>query len=252
MSTYSNKLRVGNITSSEIHRLMKPGKSKGSFSVDADSYIQEINRERRLMRPIEIETDARPLSWGRCVERRVFDLLPLEYTLCSDQTIQHPTIDYWCGSPDATTEILLAEVKAPLTLTSFCQMVDPWFDKDSNTWYDGLTIEALRGGHRDGDKFFWQCTSNAILTGKKMAQIAVYVPYEDEIEEIKLLSEGIPEFYWIWANEKEKMPYLIRDGHYKNLNLIEWYVMQRDIDALTERVLECGKKLIPWPKPIEK
>ena len=34
-------IRNGNFTSSEIFRLMKPGKAKGSWSVDAQTYIDE-------------------------------------------------------------------------------------------------------------------------------------------------------------------------------------------------------------------
>jgi len=55
-------IRNGNFTSSEIFRLMKPGKAKGSYSVDVQTYIDECNRERRLRRSIEVQTDARPLT----------------------------------------------------------------------------------------------------------------------------------------------------------------------------------------------
>lgn len=236
-------IRNGNFTSSEIFRLMKPGKAKGSFSVDADTYIQECNRERRLMRSIEVQTDARPLSWGKCVEKRAFDVLGLEYTLCSDKTIQHPDIPWWCGSPDATTSEIVSDLKCPLTLTSFCQMVDPYYE-GKNLIHEALTIEAVRENHRDGDKFFWQIVSNAVLTGKKKGQLIVYVPYLDELDEIKTIADGNPDYYWIWAAEVEKLPYLIKGGHYKNINVIEFDIMDRDVNALTTRVIECGEMLI--------
>lgn len=236
-------IRNGNFTSSEIFRLMKPGKAKGSFSVDADTYIQECNRERRLMRSIEVQTDARPLSWGKCVEKRAFDVLGLEYTLCSDKTIQHPDIPWWCGSPDATTSEIVSDLKCPLTLTSFCQMVDPYYE-GKNLIHEALTIEAVRENHRDGDKFFWQIVSNAVLTGKKKGQLIVYVPYLDELDEIKTIADGNPDYYWIWTAEVEKLPYLIKGGHYKNINVIEFDIMDRDVNALTTRVIECGEMLI--------
>jgi|SRR5688572_3435450 len=236
-------IRNGNFTSSEIFRLMKPGKAKGSWSVDADTYIRECNQERRLMRSIEVQTDARPLTWGKCVEKRAFNVLGLEYTLCSNVTIQHPDITWWCGSPDSTTSEIVSDLKCPMTLTSFCQMIDPYYE-GKNLIHEGLTIEAVRENHRDGDKFFWQIVSNGVLTGRKKGQLIVYVPYEDELEEIKTIADGNPDYYWIWAAEKEKLPYLIRGGHYKNINVIEFDIMERDVNALTSRVLECGEQLI--------
>lgn len=248
-TVYSNPLRVGSFTSSEIFRLMKPGKAKGSYSVDADTYIQECNWERKLGRPIDNEVDARPLSWGRACEPIAFDRLPTDYTLCSDQTIQHPTIPYWVGSPDAVTEDACADLKCPMTLKSFCQIFEPYYDpKTGGLLHEAGTIEAVRENHRDGDKFFWQIVSNCVLTGKRKGRLIIFVPFEDELEEIRQSIEGNPDYYWIWTADKEKMPYLIRNGQYKNINVIDFDVLQRDVDELTNRVLECGKKLIPWPE----
>jgi len=236
-------IRNGNFTSSEIFRLMKSGKAKGSWSVDAYTYIEECNRERRLGRSIEVVTDARPLSWGKCVEKRAFDVLGLEYTLCSDVTIQHPTIPFWLGSPDATDPIAVSDLKCPLTLTSFCQMVDPYYE-DHKLVHEGLTIEAVRENHKDGDKFFWQIVSNGILTGRKKGKLIVYVPYYEELEEIKSIADGNPDYYWIWSADESKLPYLIKGAHYKNINVIKFDILQRDVDALTTRVLEAGEYLI--------
>lgn len=237
-----SEIRIGNFTSSEIFRLMKPGKAKGSYSVDAQTYIDECNRERRLGRSIEVQTDARPLSWGKCVEKRAFNVLGLEYTLCSNVTIQHPTIQYWVGSPDATTKVAVADLKCPLTLTSFCQLVDPYIE-DGKVVHEALTIEAVRANHRDGEKFYWQLVSNAVLTNRDKGELIIYAPYEWELEEIKTLADGNPDYYWIWAAEKNKLPYVIEGKHYKNVNVIAFDIPKEDKDRLTERVLECGKKL---------
>ena len=238
-----NASRNGNFTSSEIFRLLKPGKAKGSFSEDTQTYIDECNRERRLKRSIEVQTDARPLTWGKCVEKRAFDVLGIEYTLCSNVTIQHPEIPYWLGSPDATTDEVVCDLKCPMTLTSFCQLVDPYIEK-GNTIHEALTIEAVRENHRDGEKFFWQIVSNAVLTGKKKGELIIYVPYLEELEEIKSIADGNPDYYWIWSADNEKLPYLLKEGEYKNINVIPFDILQRDIDTLTERVLEAGKLLI--------
>jgi hypothetical protein len=224
---------------------MKPGRSKGSYSVDADTYIKECNQERRLLRSIEVQADACPLTWGKCIERRAFDVLGIEYTLCSDKTLQHPDIPFWVGSPDAVTDLTVDDIKCPMTLTSFCNLLDPYYD-GKNLVHEGGTIEAVRENHRDGEKFFWQIVSNGVLTGKKKGQLIVYVPYLDELEEIKTLADGNGDYYWIWSSENEKLPYLIRGSHYKNINVIEFDILQRDIDALTNRVLECGEQLINY------
>ncbi len=241
--------RNGNFTSSEIFRLMKKGKGKDSWSVEADSYIAECNMERRLGRSVETQIDARPLSWGKCVERRAFNVLGLDYTLRSSETIQHPEIPFWWGSPDATTRFACSDLKCPLTLISFCQMLDPYYD-NGKLVHEGLSIEAVRENHKEGDKYFWQIVSNCILTGKRIGQLIVYVPYLEELEEIKTLADGNPDYYWRWSADQEKLSYLIKGGHYKNINVIEFDILQRDVDALTERVIECGKRLIEIETPI--
>lgn len=222
---------------------MKPGKVAGSYSVDADTYIYECNLERKLKRSIDKEIDSRAPTWGNCVERRGFDQLGIEYRLCSQETIQHPDISWWAGTPDALTTSTVADIKCPFTLLSFCQLLDPYIEK-GKIIHDGMTIQAVRENHKDGDKFYWQLVSNGILTKRDYARLIVYCPYLDELEEIKTLADGNPDYYWIWASDNEKLPYLLRDGLYKNLNVIEFEIPKEDKQRLTDRVVECGKKLI--------
>jgi len=204
---------------------------------------KETGSYNKLHALLTEKTDARPLIWGKCVEKPAFDVLGLEYTLCSDKSIQHPTIPFWVGSPDAVTDTVVADLKCPQTLTSFCQMLEPYYE-DGKLVHEAMTIEAVRENHKDGDKFFWQIVSNAVLTGKKKGELIIYVPYFDELETIRARAEGVPEYYWIFYCDAEKLPYLVREGDYKNINVIQFDIMQRDVDFLTERVLECGKKLI--------
>lgn len=236
-------IRNGKFTSSEIFRLMKSGRAKGSRSVDFYTYVNEVNQERRLGRSIEVQTYARPLSWGKCVEKRAFDVLGLEYTLCSNLTIVHPEIDCWAGSPDAVDSEAVSDLKCPLTLTSFCNMVDGYYERGQLV-HDALTIEAVRENHNDGDKFYWQIVSNAILTKKNKGKLICYVPYLRELDEIKTLADGNPAYYWIWAADNEELPYLIEGGHYKNINMIEFDILQSEKDSLTNAVLEAQKLLI--------
>lgn len=237
---------------------MKPGKAKGSWSVDADVYVDECNWEREAGRSIEVESNAKPLSWGKCCESVAFENIGTEYTLCSNDTIQHPTIPHLVGTPDAYTETIVADLKCPMQLMSFRKMIAPAYDdKTGALIHEALTIEALRHNHKDGDKFFWQVVSNAILLRAvkglniTKGQIIVFVPYEEQLDEIRQMAEGNPDYYWIWSsipNKINEVPYLISGGKYKNTSIIEFDIFESDVQALTNRVIECGEKLIPWPE----
>jgi hypothetical protein len=101
MSVLNNEIRIGNFTSSEIVALTKKGKGAMGFGAPAITYIEETNMERRLGRSLTDESRARPLTWGKLLESRAFDLLPLEYSLSSQDSIQHPTIPYWSETKKA-------------------------------------------------------------------------------------------------------------------------------------------------------
>jgi hypothetical protein len=196
-----NNIRIGNISSSEGAVAMmgegkrdmtpeelaaRPKKGKGSstttisdITVMPDSalkYIQECNWERRLGRSIEKESNARPLTWGKAMETRVFDLLGMSYQLVSEETLAHPEIPYWVGSPDANKfdeGRTVIDIKCPITLKSFCQLVEPLYMKgpdgkilmmkeENGQWVlDGWqAINHIRNTHTDGEKYYWQLVSN--------------------------------------------------------------------------------------------
>lgn len=241
----NNSARIGNFTSSEIVALTAKARDKKSFGTAALTYIEETNMERRLCRSLTDEVNARPLTWGKLLEYHVFDQLGLEYQLISNETIVHPEINYWSGSPDGETEDSVSDIKCPLTLKSFCQLVQPI--------YDGLTgidaMAAIRENHKDGEKFYWQLVSNAILLKKKFAELIVYMPYLSEIPAIKMLASAVDgdkasKHYWIAMALDDELPFLIDGGYYKNLNIIRFEVPESDKKLLTDCVLEAGKMLI--------
>lgn len=263
----TNQPRIGNFTSSEIvaltstgsrpmteeelaaHKKANPKSRKTTIQSwpgeAAKTYISETNMERRLGRSLTDESSARPLTWGKLLEARVNDLLGLEYTMCSTETIVHPDVLYWAGSPDVTKNDTVGDVKCPMTLKSFCQLVDPL--------YNGLTgIEAMneiRDTHKDGDKFYWQLVSNAILTNKPFAELIVYMPYLSELDAIKLMAQNVQgdqmgKHYWIAMAQEEELPYILDGGYYKNLNIIRFEVPEADKKLLTECVLKGGQELI--------
>lgn len=243
----NNTNRIGNFTSSEIVALTSEGKTKGTFSKPALTYIDETNFERLLGRSISDEQTAKPLTWGKLLEGRVFDLLGLQYILSSQDTIVHPDIDFWAGSPDGKTADgeTVIDIKCPITLKSFCQLVKPLCMGLSGE----VAMKHIRDNHKDGEKYFWQLVSNSILEKTKYAELIVYMPYKSELEEIKALAQSVPsdmlsKYYWIAMAQDGELPYINDNGYYKNINIIRFEVHQEYRDWLTMKVQEAGKMLI--------
>jgi hypothetical protein len=260
-----NKHRGGNFTSSKIVALLSMGSREMTEEELADykkanpkgrkktieswpgkaalTYIDEKKMERRLGRSLSTETNARATSWGSLVETRVFDLLGLEYTLTSKQTLLHPHYPFWAGSPDAEKKNTVPDFKCPLTLKSFCQLVDPL--------YRGLSgidaINAVREEHEDGDTYYWQIVSNACIKGYDFGELIVYMPYLAELLEIKEMADRdqTGKYKWISYAEFDELPYLLPNGYYKNLNVIRFEIPKADKELLTMRVEQAGKLLMP-------
>lgn len=265
----NNKLRTGNFTSSEIvaltttgsremteqefmdHKKQFPKSRKKTIESwpgkPALTYIEETKMERRLGRSLTDEVNARPLIWGKLIESRVFDLLGLEYVLTSQETTQHPTIPYWVGSKDGIKHDegkTVMDIKAPLTLKSFCQLVDPL--------YNGLTgmdaMNIIRDNHKDGDKYYWQLVSNSIIEETQFAELIVYVPYFSELPEIRHMAGNVSgdqmgKHYWIAMAQDDELPFLLDGGYYKNLNVIRFEVPEADKALLTDCVKKAGEML---------
>lgn len=244
----NNVARIGNFTSSEIVALTKKAKDGKNFGAPALTYIAETNMERRLGRSLTDEATAKPLTWGKLLELKVFDDLGMEYILSSTETDVHPSIPYWAGSKDGIKfdeGRTVADIKAPITLKSFCQLVDPL--------YEGLTgmdaMNAVRDNHKDGDKYYFQLVSNAIINDCRFAELIVYMPYASDIEDIKFRASNVSgtqmgKHYWISMAGDDELPYLPDGGYYKNLNIIRFEVPAADKLALTKDVLRAGEMLI--------
>lgn len=247
----NNIARCGNFTSSEIVALTKKAKNQKDFGAPALTYIEETNFERKLGRSIDDEKTAKPLTWGKLVEGRVFNLLGLEYTLSSTETDVHPSIPFWSGSKDGQKFDeggTVIDIKSPITLKSFCQLVDPLYQGLAGT----DVINAIRDNHKDGDKYYWQLVSNAIINGCRYAELIVYMPYKSELEDIKLMAQRVDgaeasKHYWIAMAGEDELPFLLDGGYYKNLNIIRFEVPAADKELLTECVLRAGEKLIKRP-----
>ena len=233
-------MRTGNFTSSEIVALMSTGKKEGSFGAPALTYINECNIERRLGRPLESEQSARATTWGKLCEKHVFNILPLEYSAISHETVIHPDFDFWAGTPDSICyedEKTVGDIKCPFTLKSFCQLVDAW---------ELGGIAGIRNQHKDGDKFYWQIVSNAILTGCIHGELIVYCPYNTELVQIRELAL-IDDLNWILYAEDNELPWIYEGGFYKNLYKFRFPIPDEDKIKLTKRVELAGEQLV---KPI--
>lgn len=277
MELVNNKLRFGNFTSSEIYRLMGNGtremtieekeshkkefpksqkrtiEDESILTEKALTYIREKNMERRLQRSIDSENNAKPLMWGKFCEKLVFDLIGTVRKISSTDTIVHPKIKYWSGTPDAENieEDTVEDIKCPWTLRSFCNLVQPLYDG-----LDGMeAMNALRFGytdkngnvnkpHDDAEKYYWQLISNSILTGRKNASLIIYCPFESEIEIIKRLADGDENAYFITFDRSEMLPYIKDNGYYSNINIITFEVPKEDKKRLQKKILLAGKKLL--------
>jgi hypothetical protein len=241
MSIINNLHRIGNFTSSNICKLLSKGKAAGSMGKPALTYIEERNMERILGRSITTESDARNLQWGKMCESLVFEQLSMSYTLCSQETLQHPTIPYWTGSPDGVSADAVIDIKCPMTLKSYFLLTQ---GENIYSMIDGFSKQgASFGEHSDGDKYYWQLISNAILTGKKYAELIVFMPYLSQLQGIRDEAEfqGIN---WIKYASDDELPYIHEGKGLTNITTIRFEVPQKDIDALTAAVTEAGKLLI--------
>lgn len=242
MAITENKNRIGNFTSSEIWKLMKEGKTKGSFGAPALTYIQEKKFERKIKRSLDVEAESKPMKWGKFLESRVHNLLPLSYKHVYDETLMHEIIDCWSGSPDEISipESTVCDVKC-LQPKKFCETVDDLTDAIAKN-----DISIFRDNHPDK---YWQLTSNAIITGMQNIELIVYMPYESELQEIRdSVADYDGDDQWkyrfIAESDKSELAYLPNDSEYKNLNIFRFALDQKDAALLTQTVLRAKVELL--------
>lgn len=240
MSDTKTVTRYGNFSSSNIHKLCTSDK-QGNFGVPAKKYIKQCMYERALQRPINGEVTARETSYGKVAERVAFDLLPSDYKHIGDETrYVHPDFPYWVGVPDLIKTGCNSEVKAPTSLEKFCDKLFA-ISQGWETFKDEFPEDA------------WQLVSNNILlnaNGVKCDTVEAinFVSYYEDLPMImnklqELGWEEKTEFRWLKYADFKELPYLIKEGKYKNLNVAEFTIPQVDKDFLTHRVELAGKLL---------
>lgn len=227
MSVRANQNRIGNITSSNCWKLFAtPAKVK--------TYITELKYERRLGRPLSTEVEARPLTWGKLCESVAFNLIGTEYTLNSHDTLCHPEIPQWTGTPDGQKKDCVHDIKCPYTLKSFCELVEIIESGDP---------EKLKS---DKPEYYWQLVSNSVLLGTTHAELIVYCPYFEDLGVIKHAAQNVQaqdlyKYYWIGSANEEELPYIIKGGEYSDINKFMFEVPQSDKDLLVKKITETLK-----------
>jgi hypothetical protein len=253
----SSPIRAGRFTSSEIANLLTVDKTGKEFGKPAITYIAQTNKERRLGRSLTNDVTAHSLSWGKAVESHVFNLLGLEYSLTSQETDLHPVYgDFWAGSKDGEKEDTVIDIKCPMTLDSFCGIVDPLYEGYEGREAIMMSMQGYFGkdgmfhpAHKSIEDYFWQLVSNAIINNKKYAELIVYVPFKSELDIIKAHVQDLDideqwRYKWIYDADADQLPHILDNGYYNNLNVIRFEVTQEDRDRLTEAVVKASNLLI--------
>lgn len=227
-----NTSRNGKVTSSQCYRLMGAPKPR-------NTYTQEIKWERKLKRSIDTGGGTKDAVWGIFLEPVVHDLLGFGYETHGQDTIQHPTIAHWAGSPDCTNkdEKVVADIKC-YQPKNFCKYVDTL----------SLGMDAWK---YEFEKEYWQLVSNAILTNSDFIEAIVYMPYEKDLEALRERAAGMDDEPWkyrfIYELPKEQLAVLPDDSGYKDLNIFRFEVRQEDKIALTEAIMALEPILVPYP-----
>ncbi len=153
--------RRGMFTSSEIHRLMSDPKNKSEqISEGAKTYVMECIAEEIGAYYPEIETDA--MRWGKEHEAtaRYYFEKRTGIKLIVPPFIKHPGCDFWGGSPDGLSVdgTCVVEIKCPFNTgihLSYC-LIDERHDLPKN--------------------YYWQCISNALVSGAKTVYFVSFDP----------------------------------------------------------------------------
>lgn len=265
MEKLSN-IRIGRVTSSEISALTSNGKAKGEPGAPFFTYVEECRMERFFKQKLENDIEVKAFSWGKLCERIVHNMLGFEYEFHSNTTIVHPKHKEWAGSPDGSkgmqfvelfekegvytfdgTKIkkcdTITDMKCPLTRKGFYNLIKhlyifDGFDATPRKEVNGNEIiQLIRKDTKEGEKYYWQLVSNACITKAKYAELIVFMPYYEQLEEIKQYNESLEEPYWLVARAKDdELPYIYKESGIKNLNIIRFEVPIEDKIFLEQRV----------------
>lgn len=236
-----NKDRIGNFTSSQIFNLCAVNKD-GSYSSAYYTYIGKKIRERKMKRSLDMGKYGTSMAWGKFLEKRVNDNLPLNYQMLHKSTKIHPKFDYVAGSVD----FLVPKVKV-----SELKCYEP--DKFS-AYVSALMTYDLEYIKKEFAQEYWQMLNNSQIHKTPKMEAIVYMPYESEMEDIRALAED-PEYLsaigmmpwetrFIVEKPDSQLAVLPNDSAFKNLNIFEFDVPIKDVIFLNKNIISGGKLLL--------
>ncbi|MES2864132.1 MAG: hypothetical protein V4666_08445 [Bacteroidota bacterium] len=225
------------------------------------TYVEECIIERFYKHSLENDVEVKAMAWGKLCEPIVHNLLSNEYILHSEDTEIHPDYPEWRGTPDGTKLVTsieinedgtykvicdtVTDIKCPLSRKGHYNLIRRLYD-----FVDGIMaikkqnidgneiIQQIRKDSKEGEKYYWQLVSNACILGARFAELIVFMPYYEELEDIQLYNSQLAEPYWLVARAKDgELPYIDRETGIENVNIIRFEVPQCDKDYLESRVI---------------
>lgn len=236
-------IRSGKFTSSEIYYLLSNGKKSGEYGKPFYTYIKKKAQELKLGASLSSGDGGKACKWGSFVENWIMferaDILGLEYTLTPKSTklMRGNLGKYWAGSKDGLNNNSRAviDLKCPFTLDSFCDFADC------------KNIDEVRLYHRDGEKYYWQLVSNSILDNVNNAELIIFVPTFEQVQEIMAYAANgnhdVNDSYFIGNAKDGDLPYITEKSKYHNLVKFEFDIPREDKDLLISRV-EVASKIL--------
>lgn len=250
----SNK-RISTATSSTIVSLIAEGRSANSIGSPFFTYVEECRYERSLLQNLESEIEVLATEWGKLVESFVHKKLPKEYKFHSNQTKSHSKYPVWVGTPDGSKyKVILkklvldaiTDIKCPLTKKAFCQLVSGLYKELPNGGVEKIenvdmkkALSKLIDKAKDGKKFYWQLVSNACIFGTKYAELIVFMPFKQTLDEIVKYNDNLEVGSWLVASassKDNKLPYILKESGYEEINIIRFEVPISDKIFLEKRV----------------
>jgi hypothetical protein len=239
--------RIGTATSSSIVSLVSEGRSANSIGSPFFTYVEECRYERSLLQNLESEIEVLATEWGKLVESFVHKKLP------KDDTKQHPKYPVWVGTPDGSKyKVILkklvldaiTDIKCPLTKKAFCQLVSGLYEELPEGGVKKIdnpdmkkALSKLIDKAKDGKKFYWQLVSNSCIFNTKYAELIVFMPYFQTLEEIIKYNDNLPESsYKVAFARPGQLPFILKESGYEEINTIRFEVPIADKLFLEKRV----------------
>lgn len=261
-----SNIRIGTATSSTIVSIVANGTAKGSIGSPFFTYVEECRFERGLLQNLESDIEVLACDYGKIVEHFVHERLPKDYKFHSNKTKEHPKLKGMVGSADGTkmkfvldkwVKDATTDIKCPLTKKAFCQLVSGLYkikptggvEKIENPNSDKV-LKSLLENAKDGKKFFWQLCSNSCIEGTMYAELIVFMPFYETMKEIVKFNENLPfetdenkydgkpkiSYLVSMAGQKEnKLPYILKESGYEEINIIRFQVPAEDKRFLEKR-----------------